>query len=364
MVYRSLIRPILFQFDSETIHDFVLRRIISHHRLARAVSPFFTFRHPGLEQTIFDLTFPNPVGLAAGFDKMATGIPAWPSLGFGFSEIGTVTGQAQPGNDRPRLFRLKKDRALINRFGFNNNGALKTASTLQRWQEKNLLHSIPLGINIGKTKIVDLDKAHEDYSFSFKTLWPYADYFVVNVSSPNTPNLRQLQDKSFLTDILKTLSAANGEISGASKAKPVLVKIAPDLTFEQIDDVLDVIQQTGINGIIATNTTIARENLTSDETLKNEQGGLSGKPLQKKSTEIIRHIYKITRGQLAIIGVGGIFTAEDAYEKIKAGASLVQIYTGFIYEGPSICKKINQGLVRLLERDGIRNVADAVGVKL
>lgn len=362
MIYRSMIRPMLFQFDSEAIHDFVVRRILSHDQLIRAMSPFFTYRHAALEQTVFDLTFPSPVGLAAGFDKMATGIPAWPALGFGFSEIGTVTGQAQPGNDKPRLFRLKKDDALINRFGFNNAGAIKTAETLRHWRKKGFLHTIPLGINIGKTKIVELEKAYEDYLFSFKTLWPYADYFVVNVSSPNTPNLRQLQDKSFLTDILKTLSAANGELSGDSKAKPILVKIAPDLTFGQIDDVLDVIQQTGINGIIATNTTVTRENLISDAVLQNEQGGLSGKPLRKKSTEVIRHIYKTTRGQLTIIGVGGIFTADDAYEKIKAGASLVQIYTGFIYEGPSICKKINRGLVTLLERDGIRNVAEAVGV--
>lgn len=235
------------------------------------------------------------------------------------------------------------------------------AETLQRWHKKKFLHTIPLGINIGKTKVVELDKAYEDYLFSFKTLWPYADYFVVNVSSPNTPDLRQLQDKSFLTEILRTLTATNLELSRSSKPKPIFVKIAPDLSFEQIDEVLDVVQQYKINGIIATNTTITRENLISSNELKNEQGGLSGKPLKMKSTEIIRHIYKATRGQIIIIGVGGIFTAVNAYEKIKAGASLVQLYTGFIYEGPSICKKINRELVRLLERDGIRNVAEAVG---
>lgn len=362
-MYKSLIRPILFRFDSEDIHVFVLHRLARYHEILKHFRHLFQVHNPILAQTIFNKTFPNPVGLAAGFDKFAIGIPVWNYLGFGFSEIGTITGLEQPGNPRPRLFRLIEDEALINRFGFNNHGADKAAGRLEHWEKEHLLHDIPVGINIGKSKIVELDHAKNDYLSSFEKLWPYGDYFVVNVSSPNTPNLRELQDKSFLTDILMLLSEKNARLSHESKIPPkaILVKIAPDLSLSQIDDVISVVETTGIDGIVATNTTIERNGLRSDASLTNETGGLSGKPLEKRSTEIIRYIYTATQGKIMIIGAGGIFTAEDAYEKIRAGASLVQIYTGFIYEGPGICRKINKKLVKLLKRDGFKNIAEAVG---
>jgi dihydroorotate dehydrogenase len=362
-MYKSLIRPFLFQFDSETVHEFALRKLAKHYQWLRLFQRAFQFHDPILTQNLFNKTFPNPVGLAAGFDKFAIGIPAWNYLGFGFSEIGTITGLEQPGNPRPRLFRLKKDEALINRFGFNNSGAEKAAAQLDHWEKEGLLHTIPVGINIGKSKIVELDHAKEDYLTSFEKLWPYGDYFVVNVSSPNTPNLRELQDKAFLTDILILLSEKNTRLSHENKIPPktILVKIAPDLSLSQIDDVISVVETTGIDGIVATNTTIERNDLRSDPTLTGETGGLSGKPLGKRSTEIIRYIYNVTQGKIKIIGAGGIFTAKDAYKKIRAGASLVQIYTGFIYEGPGICRRINKKLAALLKRDGFKNILEAVG---
>lgn len=362
-MYKHFIRPFLFQFDSETVHEFVLNRLSQQYHILKIFRSAFQFENPLLRQTIFNKTFENPVGLAAGFDKFAKGIPVWDSLGFGFAEIGTITGQEQPGNDRPRLFRLKKDEALINRFGFNNPGAEKAARTLAEWEAKKILHAIPVGINIGKTKIVELEKAKDDYLLSFEKLWTFADYFVVNVSSPNTPNLRELQDKRFLTDILLALAEKNVRLSRQALIPPkaILVKIAPDLSLSQIDEVLTVVETAGVDGVVATNTTIERKNLSSDPQLVSETGGLSGKPLKNASTEIIRHIYNSTKGKITIVGVGGIFNGDDAYEKIRAGASLVQIYTGFIYEGPMVCKKTNKTLAELVERDGFKNIAEAVG---
>lgn len=362
-MYKNLIRPVLFQLDSESIHDLVLNRLAHHHNVIRYFQDSFQVNDPILAQILFDKTFQNPIGLAAGFDKFAKAIPVWNYLGFGFSEIGTITGEEQSGNERPRLFRLKKDEALINRFGFNNAGALKTASTLAFWEHKELLHGIPIGINIGKSKIVQLEKAKDDYLFSFEKLWAYGDYIVVNVSSPNTPNLRELQDQSYLTEIMRILIDANLKLSALSgqKPKPIFVKIAPDLSYSQIDEVLNVIETTKISGIVATNTTIERNLLRSRADLTNESGGLSGKPLKKRSTDIIRHIYSSTRGKILIIGVGGIFSGDDAYEKIKAGASLVQLYTGFIYEGPMVCKKANKKLIELVKRDGFKNISEAIG---
>lgn len=362
-MYKTFIRPVLFQFDSETVHEFVLNRLAQQLHLLKIFRGTFKFENPLLRQTLFNKFFENPVGLAAGFDKFAKGIPVWDSLGFGFAEIGTITAQEQPGNDRPRLFRLKKDDALINRFGFNNPGSEKAERTLAEWEAEKILHAIPVGINIGKTKVVGLEKAKDDYLLSFERLWTYADYFVVNVSSPNTPNLRELQDKSFLTEILLALAERNVRLSRKALIPPkaILVKIAPDLSLSQIDDVLSVIETAGVDGIVATNTTVERKNLLSHAQLTNETGGLSGRPLKNISTEIIRHIYNSTQGKIVIIGVGGIFNGDDAYEKIKAGASLVQIYTGFIYEGPMICKKINKRLVELLKRDGFNNIVEAVG---
>jgi dihydroorotate dehydrogenase len=363
MIYKKILRPILFRWDSEAVHDFVLHQLSRHYRQVEHIRSVFQQRHPALTQTISSLKFVNPVGLAAGFDKYAQALPVWTYFGFGFAEIGTITAEEQPGNARPRLFRLTKDHALINRFGFNNQGALKTAAALHVWEQEQLLHTIPIGINIGKTKTVASDQAFRDYLFTFEKLWPYADYFTINVSSPNTPNLRELQERKFLEEILATLNRANQDLAAKFQmpVRPVFVKIAPDLAYSKIDEVLDVVEAAKINGIIAVNTTVQRENLLSGRKLISEAGGLSGKPLQKASTEIIRYIYRNTQRRLIIIGCGGIFNADDAYEKIKAGASLIQIYTGFIYEGPSISKKINRGLVRLIQKDGFRNISEAVG---
>src|SRR3989338_5459097 len=360
MPYKSFIRPILFKKDPERTHDAMSRRLhsLSKSAVAKNLLKFlFSFQHKKLGIHFAGLRFENPVGLAAGFDKNAQVFPIMPSFGFGFVEIGTITGQAQHGNPKPRLFMLDKDEALINRFGFNSFGAEKISQILQKTKKP----SFPLGINIGKTKIVPMENAVDDYLFSFGLLFPYADYVVVNVSSPNTPNLRALQDKDKLLVLMQKIQEKNHELAEKQGvwSKPLFVKIAPDLTFEQIDDVLSVIRETNCMGVIATNTTITRENL---KTNIKEDGGLSGKPVRKKSTDIIKYIYEKTHGTLPIMGVGGIFTAQDAYSKIKAGATLVQVYTGFVYEGPSTVKKINKGLVCLLNKDGIHSLQDAVGL--
>lgn len=355
MLYRFLIRPVLYRFDPEDVHDWVSERLIRHSRMVTRCRRLFCYDHPALHQKIWGVEFPNPVGLAAGFDKFARGVQLWSDLGFGFAEIGTVTAVAQDGNPKPRLFRLTSDRALINRFGFNNSGAEVTATVLNRQMKTGI--KIPLGINIGKSKITDLDKAADDYAASFSRLWPYADYFVVNVSSPNTPNLRQLQDRPRLTEILLRLTEENNRFGG----KPILLKIAPDLSWSQIDDVVTVVNEFKLAGVVATNTTVDRTGLRSR--LSGEAGGLSGAPLRQRATDMIRYLYRALGRHVIIIGVGGIFNSADAYEKILAGASLVQIYTGFVYQGPSICRSINKGLVKRLRADGFSNLRDVVGQK-
>ncbi len=352
MFYKNILRPLLFRRDPEKIHDVAMNVLKTFQPVSKLVQPYFQVKSTALSQNLWTLTFQNPVGLAAGFDKYARALSSWEHLGFGFTEIGTITGREQSGNPKPRLFRLPEDRALINRFGFNNDGAQKSAFRFAEWR-KNTNFTIPIGINIGKSKSVDLDQAMDDYLFSFEKLYSYADYFVVNVSSPNTPNLRQLQDGKFLREILSLLEKSN------THHKPILVKIAPDLTWEQVDEVIQVVTDTKIHGIIATNTTILRDGLSSKNAA--ETGGLSGMPVKNRSTEIIRHIFENTKGKIKIIGVGGIFTGDDAYEKIKAGASLIQIYTGFIYEGPSACKNINTRILELMKRDGFRNISEAIG---
>ena len=352
----KLIRPLLFSFkDPETAHNLALSflKLTGFSPLSSAANFLTKVDGNVLKQKVFGFEFKNPVGLAGGFDKHGKAIKGLQALGFGFLEVGTVTQHPQPGNPRPRIFRLMQDLALINRMGFNNEGADVLANRL------TFIHdcmNVPIGVSLGKSKITDLGKAKDDYLYSFDKLYNYGDYFVVNVSSPNTPGLRQLQDKSFLIDIILTIKDYREK---QNFKKPILVKIAPDLTFGAIDEVLEVCKNLRIEGIIATNTTVSREGLMTEI---NEVGGLSGKPLKEKSTMVIRHIHK-QMPSLPIIGVGGIFTAEDAYEKIKAGASLVQIYTGFIYEGPFVVKKINQGLVKLLKRDGFKNISEAVGVE-
>lgn len=298
----------------------------------------FSYRNESLEREIFGLKFPNPVGLAAGFDKDARLIDEMSNLGFGFIEIGTVTPKGQPGNPQPRLFRLPQDQSLINRMGFNNGGAIDTVERLKRRKSK-----VIVGGNIGKNKATPNEQADEDYLTCFRQLFDYVDYFVVNVSSPNTPNLRDLQEKEPLKALLSRLQKENNQ---KPKRKPILLKIAPDLTNEQLDDVVEIVMDTQIDGVIATNTTISREGLkTSEQDIKAiGAGGLSGRSVGKRSTEVIRYLHEKGEGKFPIIGVGGIFTAKDALDKIRAGASLVQVYTGFVYEGPAMVKRINKVL--------------------
>jgi dihydroorotate dehydrogenase len=336
-LYRNIVRPVLFLQDSETIHNRTLRilAIAARQKFLRGLTKAI-YGAPEKPVEVFGLNFPNPIGLAAGMDKFAAALPIWECLGFGFTELGGVTWRAQPGNDGKRMFRIIPDRALINRMGFNNQGAEAMARTLASWKNSGCWPKHPVGMNLGKSKITPLEKAAEDYANSFRLLRDHVDFFVVNVSSPNTPNLRQLQDKSALDEILVALQQIN------TARKPILVKIAPDLSFEAIDEILQLAQQRQLAGIVATNTTIARPQ--SSNPTYSETGGLSGAPLRQRSTEIIRHIHKQTAGKLPIIGVGGIFTAADAREKLEAGASLLQIYTSLVYEGPAVVKTIVSGL--------------------
>lgn len=299
----------------------------------------YTIEDPRLEREVFGLKFKNPVGLAAGFDKNAEYIEEMSNFGFGFIEIGTVTPRPQPGNDKPRMFRLIPDEALINRMGFNNQGADVAAGRLKHLKNRN---GLIIGGNIGKNKVTPNEEAVNDYIYCFNALYDYVDYFVVNVSSPNTPGLRDLQEKEPLMRILNTLQGLNSQ---KEVPKPILLKIAPDLTDSQLDDIVEIVTQTKIAGLIATNTTISREGLQSDSNLVKETGGVSGKPLTKRSTEVIRYVHEKSNGAFPIIGVGGIHSAADALEKLNAGASLVQIYTGFIYEGPGLIRDICKGIL-------------------
>jgi len=297
----------------------------------------YTIRHSKLERTLFGIRFPNPVGLAAGFDKDAKIYSELSNFGFGFVEIGTLTPKPQAGNPKRRLFRLKKDKGIINRMGFNNEGVDKAVMRLK----KN--RGIIIGGNIGKNKLTPNDRATDDYVICFEKLFPYVDYFVVNVSSPNTPNLRDLQEKKPLTKLLNTLQKYNHK---KEAPKPILLKIAPDLTNPQLLDIISIVEETKISGVIATNTTLRRDELASDPSISAEAGGLSGKPLTNRSTEVIRFLDTQSNSSFPIIGVGGIHTPEDAIEKLEAGASLVQLYTGFVYEGPLAVKRILEALVR------------------
>lgn len=353
LVYRLAISFLfIFYKDPESVHRLALRflQVLGHKPFRTFARVVFDTRYRVLEQDVWGLYFKNPVGLAGGFDKDGEAVQGLASLGFGFIEVGSVTWHAQSGNPRPRMFRFPKDLAIVNRMGFNNAGAeaLKT-----KLGELGRL-GVPLGISLGKSKVTELKDAAGDYLASFKALCRFGDYFVINVSSPNTPGLRELQDRDLLIGMCNVL---NGHRVTQEKRAPVLVKIAPDLSWEAIDDVLTVVRECRLDGIIATNTTIRRDGLSEPT---EEAGGLSGKPVRDRSTEVIRYIHHKSP-RLPIIGVGGIFTAEDAYEKIKAGASLVQIYTGFVYGGPAVVRRINHGLARLLKQDGLKHIADAVG---
>jgi dihydroorotate dehydrogenase len=301
---------------------------------------YYRVDHPVLKRSLWGIDFPNPVGLAAGFDKNALRINEFDALGFGFIEIGTLTPKAQPGNDKPRLFRLPTDEGIINRMGFNNDGVTEA---VERLKKRN--PGIIVGGNIGKNKVTANEDSLSDYLYCFHALKNDVDYFVVNVSSPNTPGLRELQEKGPLLHLLQSLNDVNNK---SALRKPILLKIAPDLTNEQLDDIVDIVKATGIDGVIATNTTISRADLKTPASTVQEMGagGLSGKPVKNRSTEVIRYIHQKSSGTIPIIGVGGIHSAEDAYEKLKAGASLVQVYSGYIYEGPELIKRINKYLVK------------------
>ena len=335
----KFLRPLLFLVAPERIHALVFG-LLRFPGLKQILHFFYHVKDARLERKLLGITFSNPVGLAAGFDKDAKLIEPLSSLGFGFIEIGTLTPKPQPGNDKPRLFRLPKDQALINRMGFNNEGVHAAVERL-----KGKRPALIIGGNIGKNKITANESAQDDYVYCFNALYDYVDYFVVNVSSPNTPGLRELQEKAPLLRLLKTVK---GLSLTKPVVKPVLLKIAPDLTTGQLDDIVEILKATGIDGVIATNTTISREGLmtTTEELDRIGAGGLSGKPLTKKSTEIIRYLREKLGKDYPIIGVGGIMSAEDAIEKIDAGADLVQIYTGFIYEGPALIKQINERLLK------------------
>ncbi|RUT43401.1 quinone-dependent dihydroorotate dehydrogenase [Paenibacillus anaericanus] len=360
MLYRHLGKPLFFKLDPEKAHHLVINGL---HKASKIPGGTSLMRgmygipdSPELSTDLFGLRFPSPVGLAAGLDKNGEAVDGFSAIGFGFMEVGTVTPKAQPGNDSPRLFRLPSDEALINRMGFNNLGAEEMAKSLGSLKSRH----IPIAVNIGKNKVTPNEEAHHDYEKCISVLYPYADFFVVNISSPNTPDLRNLQHGSELAVLLDAVMkemSKQAALSGSSKS--VLVKIAPDVNDAELEYMIDTIQNSGVSGLIATNTTLSREGLSHSNA--KEMGGLSGKPLRERSTEVISRVYRQTSGRLPIIGSGGIFTADDAYEKIRAGASLVEIYTALIYEGPEINRKIHHGLKELLRRDGLSHISEAVG---
>lgn len=343
-MYKLLLKPILFLFKPEKAHHitlFLLKIALAIPLVGWLMRRHFEVKDKRLERKVFGLTFPNPIGLAAGFDKDGKHYEAMSALGFGFIEIGTVTPLGQPGNPLPRLFRLPTDEALINRMGFNNEGVEALVNRLKKRKKGSLI----IGGNIGKNKVTENEQAGRDYAICFEALFPYVDYFVVNVSSPNTPNLRDLQEKGPLMELLSSLQRLNQQ---KPYPKPLLLKIAPDLTDGQLDDILDIAKATKLDGVIATNTTISRSDLhTNAKTLEAiGAGGLSGKPVKSRSTEVIRYLHQKSNGKLKIIGVGGIASPEDALEKLRAGAALVQVYSGLVYEGPAMIKRINQAILK------------------
>ncbi len=398
--YRHFIRPVLFAQDPEEIHRLTIELLGwagRHEILADALASYFGAME--LPVTVMGLRFPNPVGLAAGMDKDGEAVPIWAALGFGHCELGAITWESQSGNASPRLFRAIADDAIINRMGFNNLGAQAMTRRLAAWKAAGRWPDHPVGLNLGKSKNCPLANAPEDYARTFRALWPYGDFFVVNVSSPNTPNLRQLQDKAALDEILAALqeaqdsrlkacqliesvSHANSLLSeyapglrpssdanqGASASpparKPILIKVAPDLDFTALDDILSLVAPRQIAGLVATNTTLGRPEIQPAELQRiyAEPGGMSGRPLGARSTEVIRHLYRQSGGQVPIIGVGGIFNADDAWQKITAGASLIQVYTSLVYEGPGVVQALVRGLLEHLGRTGLKELSQAVGI--
>ncbi|MFD0958593.1 quinone-dependent dihydroorotate dehydrogenase [Paenibacillus chungangensis] len=362
MLYEKLLKPYFFKLDPEKAHHLVIDGLATASRVPGALgvmnAMYGVNANPQLSTELFGIHFPHPVGLAAGLDKNGKATDGFSSIGFGFMEVGTVTPKGQPGNETPRLFRLPPDGALINRMGFNNEGAAAMADSLKR---RNI-HRIPIAVNIGKNKDTPNDEAHKDYQSCIQSLYDSGDFFVINISSPNTQGLRDLQHGE---ELRKLLDIVNEEVrQQAAKRngapKPVLVKIAPDMSEAELEQTVATIMSSGVSGIIATNTTLSRDGLVHVN--KSETGGLSGIPLKERSTEVIRTVYKLTGGKLPIIGSGGIFTAQDAYDKIRAGASLVEVYTALIYKGPGLLRELTSGLSECLRRDGYSHIAEAVGV--
>jgi len=342
-MYKYILKPVFFLFDPETIHHAVfgiLKVVFKLPGVSWFLRSYYRVEDPALKRKVMGISFSNPIGLAAGFDKDAKLVDCMDAMGFGFIEIGTLTPKPQPGNPKPRLFRLPKDRGLINRMGFNNKGVLAAAKRL-KWKNPSII----VGGNIGKNKNTPNDKAVEDYEYCFEALYDYVDYFVVNVSSPNTPNLRELQEKEPLKALLERISERSKQ---KTLRKPILLKIAPDLTNDQLDDIVEIVQDVNLDGLIATNTTIDRSDLiTSEEEIrKMGNGGLSGQPLKDRANEVVKYLREKLGPEFPIIGVGGIESPQDALERLRAGATLLQIYTGFIYEGPSMIKAINKAVLK------------------
>lgn len=361
MLYRVLIRPFLFLFDPESVHRFAfaaLRFLMAIPGVAAISRRIHRSKDPRLRVRAFGLDFPNPIGLAAGFDKDAEGIGALAALGFGSIEVGTLTSRAQPGNDRPRLFRLPADRALVNRMGFNNSGVEDAVTRLRRPRDTIV------GVNIGKAKVTPLHEAPADYARCASVVAPFADYLAVNVSSPNTPGLRDLQSVESLETILVAVRDA-ADAACPARRVPLLVKIAPDLADEDIDDIADLALRLGLDGIIATNTTIARTNLTTDAdaVAKLGAGGLSGAPLRERSLEVLRRLRARVGSRLVLVAAGGVMDARDAWGRIRAGATLVQVYTGFIYAGPTMVRGVCRGLLAELDRTGAASIAEVIGAE-
>lgn len=364
-LYSALARPVLFALDAERAHNLTMAAL----RLP-GMPEILALGHatpdPRLSQKVFDLTFHNPIGLAAGLDKQGTAANAWPALGFGFAEIGTVTPRPQPGNDRPRLFRLRDDRAVINRFGFNSEGADAVAANLTRSAARQHARAdespapFRLGINVGKNKATPNEAAVDDYLRAVDVLHSFADYIVINVSSPNTAGLRALQDRHALRPLVEQVIAKVKAV--AAREIPVLVKVSPDLSEGDLLDSVDAAAAGGASGVVATNTTTSREGLRARHGVATESGGLSGAPLRERAHHVCRTLFRHLRGRVPIVGVGGIFTADEAYQRIRSGAALVQLYTGFIYEGPGMVSQMATGLATRLERDGFQSLAQAVGI--
>ncbi len=354
-LYKAFVRPVLFSLPPEVAHNVSMSMLSA---LSHLPNQAFFFRDllkvPNIPVKCMGMDFPNPVGLAAGMDKAATALPVWESMGFGFSEIGGVTQHEQPGNPGPRMFRVKSHQALINRMGFNNPGADAFAEQLEEWVERSLWPAHPVGINLGKSLITDISKAHFDYLYSFRKLRRYADFFVINVSSPNTAGLRSLQEKDALSRIVETVMEEN---TGTDR-RPVLVKVSPDLAEEELADVLQVSLDFGLAGIVATNTTSERPTLPRKPPADSysEKGGLSGAPLEKRSNEVLRFLYDQSGGRIPLIGVGGIHNLESTLDKFRNGASLVQLYTGLVYEGPMLVVRILRGLREYMEANGIADL--------